>query len=103
VKRRESGVDGFIDTVNEGVARSAKGVDKGRNVGLAWKNWGDCSPTLAIANLASEGKVEVVDDKQDINRNQGGRCCLGKSSREGETKKRKIAVDKRKMATGGGE
>jgi hypothetical protein len=45
----------------------------------------------------------VVDDKEDINRNQGGRCCLGKSSREGENRKRNIVVDKRKMATGGGE
>ena len=102
--RRESGVVGFTDTVKRrGGMGSAKGIDKGRNVGLAWKNWGDCSPTLAIANLASEGKVEAVDDTQDINRNQGGRCCLGKSSREGEKKKRNIAVDKRKMATGKGE
>jgi hypothetical protein len=47
--------------------------------------------------------TEVVDDREDINKNQEGRCCLGKSSREGEKKKRKIAVDKRNMATGGGE
>ena len=43
----------------------------------------------------------MVDDKGDRNRNQGGRCCLGKSSREGG-KKRKFAVDKRKLTTGGG-
>jgi hypothetical protein len=47
--------------------------------------------------------TEVADDREDINKNQGGRCCLGKSSREGEKKKRKVAVDKRKTATGGGE
>jgi hypothetical protein len=59
---------------------------------------------VAAANLASEGMMEVVDDREDINRNQGGRCCLGKSSREAEKKKRrKVAVDKRKMTTGGGE
>jgi hypothetical protein len=58
----------------------------------------------AAADLAWEERDEVVDDKDDINRNQGGRCCLGKSSREGEKKKtRKVAVYKRKMTTGGGE
>jgi len=58
---------------------------------------------VAAANLASEEMTEVVDDREDINKNQGGRCCLGKSSREGEKKKIKIAVDNRKVATGGGE
>ena len=75
---------------------------KGGNVGLAWKNRGDCSPILAIANLASEER-KVVDDKGGRNRDQGGRCCPGKSSGEGAKKKRNIAVDKRKMATGKGE
>jgi hypothetical protein len=45
----------------------------------------------------------VVDDKGDRNRGQGGRCCPGKSSRERGKKKKSIAVDKRKMATGRGE
>ena len=58
---------------------------------------------MAAANLASEEMTEVVDDKEHINKNQGGRCCLGKSSREGEEKKRKFAVDKRKIATSGRE
>ena len=58
---------------------------------------------VAAANLASEEMTEVVDDREDINKNQGGRCCLGKSSREGEKKKQKFAVDKRKMATSGGK
>ena len=59
---------------------------------------------MVAANLALAERKEVVDDKRDMNRNQGGCCCLGKSSREGEKKKRrKLAVDKRKMATDGGE
>ena len=59
---------------------------------------------VAAANLALEERNEVVDDKEDINRNQGGGCCLGKSSREGENKNLgKVAVDKRKMTTSGGE
>jgi hypothetical protein len=58
---------------------------------------------VAAANLASEEMTEVVDDRECISKNQGVRCCLGKSSREGgKLKKRKFAVDK-KMATGGGE
>jgi len=58
---------------------------------------------VAAANLASEEMTEVVDDKGDMKRDQGGRCCLGKSSREGyEKTKSEIAAEKRKMATGGG-
>ena len=75
---------------------------KGGIVGLAERHAGACH-RRSTANLASEEKDEVVDDKEDRNRDQGCRCCLGKSSREGEKKKIKIAVDKRKMATGRGE
>src|SRR5271170_663164 len=58
---------------------------------------------MAAADLALEERREVVDDKGDGNRGQGGRCCPGKSSRVGEKKKIKFAVDKGKMATGRGE
>ena len=75
---------------------------KGGIVGLAERRAGACH-WRSTANLASEEKDEVVDDKEDRNRDQGCRCCLGKSSGEGEKKKRKIAVDKRKMATSRGE
>src|SRR5271155_2581730 len=74
---------------------------KGGIVGLAKRHAGACH-RRSTANLASEEKDEVVDDKEDRNRDQGCHCCLGKSSGEGEKKKRKIAVDKRKMATSGG-
>ena len=49
--------------------------------------------------------MEVVDDEGDINSSQGGCCCPGKSSREGgkKTRRNKVAIDKRKMATDGGE
>ena len=47
--------------------------------------------------------TEAVDDKGDMKRDQGNRCCLGKSSREGDEKtKREIAVEKRKVVTDGG-
>ena len=58
---------------------------------------------MAAAYLALEESKEVVDDEGDRNRGQGGRCCPGKSSREGEKKTRNIAVGKGKMATSGGE
>jgi hypothetical protein len=57
---------------------------------------------VAAANLASEEMTDVVEDKEHINKTQGGRCCLGKSSREGAKKKRNFVVDKRKKTTGGG-
>ena len=77
---------------------------KGGIVGLAGRA-SEFHPALSTANLASGEMKAVVDDEGDISSSQGGCCCPGKSSREGgkKTRRNNVAVDKRKMATDGGE